>query len=421
MKKTVFLTLLLSLQAVAFGQADSCFTLLIRPTLLGAPYYDIFPITVTNQTQGNTFTMSDSLLHNCDLTGVEDFEAMGFSLSAVYPNPSEGKVDVTLTTARDGEVVLQLFDAQGRLKASNTVALEQGTHTVEVSLSGRGLHILRATSHGQSVYAKIVNLASLGGADVIRIGASVSVPQDSKGVQTQQDVRIGDKLVIKYFPFVYYVDSVQNGLFVFDARDYTYYRLLRDNDTLCWSPNSLKNKTIIIPLPYRNAFLTDHNGKHLIWKYLFFEDSTFTVVTNPECALVDIPQYITEQYFANGYISYTASENSLIVWPIEDGQYKYTLSPYIIDSSLVESTLDIYATETNEPDIHEKPCHHGEFQLNIYTMGNVFVMQRFLLPRTKVFPKAFIMQKGHMDPDDWFDTPPSTIGLYFLDDNEIDF
>ncbi len=423
MKKTVFLTLLLSLQAVAFGQADSCFTLLIRPTLLGAPYYDIFPITVTNQTQGNTFTMSDSLLHNCDLTGVEDFEAMGFSLSAVYPNPSEGKVDVTLTTARDGEVVLQLFDAQGRLKASNTVALEQGTHTVEVSLSGRGLHILRATSHGQSAYAKIVNLASSGGGDAVRVGATAGITPDIQTTKTQHNVRIGDKLAIRHShaPLVYYVDSVQNGLFIFDALDYVYYRLLRDNDTLCWSPNSLKNKTIIIPLPYRNAFLTDYNGKHLIWKYLFFEDSTFTVVTNPECALVDIPQYIQEQHFASGYIVYTAAENNLFVWPIEDGQYKYTLSPYIVDSSVVESTLDIYTTGTSESDIHEKPCHRGEFQLNIYTMGNVFVMQRFLKPRTKVFPKAFIMQKGHMDPDDWFDTPPPTIGLFFLDDNESDF
>ena len=54
-------------------------------------------------------------------------------------------------------------------------------------------------------------------------------------------------------------------------------------------------------------------------------------------------------------------------------------------------------------------------------MGNVFVMQRFLKPRTKAFPKAFIMQKGHMDPDDWFDSPPKTIGLYFLDDNEAIF
>ena len=414
---------LLVLQAVAFGQADSCFTLIIRPTLLGAPYYDIFPITVTNQTQGNTFTMSDSLLHNCDLTGVEDFEVRGFSLSAVYPNPSEGKADVTLTTGRDGNVVLQLFDVQGRLKASSTVALEQGTHTVEVSLSGRGLHILRATSHGQSVYTKIVNLASLGPSDAVRVGASISAARDSKGVLTQQNVQLGDKLAIRHSrsPLVYYVDSVQNGLFIFDALDYVYYHLLRDNDTLCWSPNSLKNKTIIIPLPYRNAFLTDHNVKHLIWKYIFFEDSTFTVVTNPECALVDIPQYIHEQHFANGYILYGTAENNLFVWPIVDGQYKYTLSPYMVDSNLVESSLDIYNAETGESGIYDKPCHRGEFQLNIYTMGNVFVMQRFLKPRTKVFPKAFIMQKGHMDPDDWFDTPPPTIGLYFLDDNESDF
>ena len=417
------MTLLLALQAAAFAQTDSCFTLYIQPTLLGAPYYDIFPITVTNQTQGTTFTMSDSLLHNCDLTGVEDFEAAGFSLSACYPNPSEGKANVTLTTVRDGDVLLQLFDAQGRLTASNTVALDRGAHTVEVSLSGRGLHILRATSHGQSVYTKIVNIAPSGHSDAVRVSGSAGVMQDIPAMKTQQSVRIGDKLAIRHShaPLVYYVDSVQSGLFIFDALDYVYYHLLRDNDTLCWSPNSFKNKTIIIPLPYRNAFLTDHNVTHLIWKYLFFEDSTFTVVTNPECALVDIPQYIQEQHFANGYIRYFTAENNLFVWPIEDGHYKYTLSPYIVDSSLVESTLDIYTTGTNESDTHEKPCHRGEFQLNIYTMGNVFVMQRFLEPRTKVFPNAFIMQKGHMDPDDWFDSPPKTIGLYFLDDNESDF
>lgn len=182
---------LLVLQVVAFGQADSCFTLYIRPTLLGAPYYDIFPITVTNQTQGTTFTMSDSLLHNCELTGVTEHDAAAFSLSSCYPNPCEGRANVTLTTARDGEVVLQLFDAQGRLKASSTVALEQGTHTVEVSLSGRGLHILRATSHGQSVHAKIVNLATSGHSDAVRVSGTAGITPDIPAMKTQQNVNVG--------------------------------------------------------------------------------------------------------------------------------------------------------------------------------------------------------------------------------------
>lgn len=182
---------LLVLQVVAFGQADSCFTLYIRPTLLGAPYYDIFPITVTNQTQGTTFTMSDSLLHNCELTGVTEHDAAAFSLSSCYPNPCEGRANVTLTTARDGEVVLQLFDAQGRLKASSTVALEQVTHTVEVSLSGRGLHILRATSHGQSVHAKIVNLATSGHSDAVRVSGTAGITPDIPAMKTQQNVNVG--------------------------------------------------------------------------------------------------------------------------------------------------------------------------------------------------------------------------------------
>ena len=416
---------LLVLQVVAFGQADSCFTLYIRPTLLGAPYYDIFPITVTNQTQGTTFTMSDSLLHNCDLTGVGDFEAKGFSLSAVHPNPSEGRADVTLTTGRDGNVMLQLFDEVGRLKASSTVALEQGTHTVEVSLSGRGLHILRATSHGQSVYAKIVNLASSGGGEAVKVSGTAGVEQDFKATKTQQNVNIGDKLALRYtghtLNLVTELDSVQSGIFVFNLRfNFSiWYRLLRDNDTLCWNQNSFKNKTVAIPLPFEKAFFYDYNANHLIWKYIYFQDSTFTVVTNPECPFGDIPQPMQEAIFHYGHIRFEDVTN-LLVWPIEDGQYKYTLSPYIVDSSLVESTLDIYTTESNESDTLEKPCHRGEFQLNIYTMDNVFVMQRFLKPRTKVFPKAFIMQKGHMDPNDWFDTPPPTIYMYFLENNYVD-
>ena len=255
---------LLVLQVVAFGQADSCFTLLIRPTLLGAPYYDIFPITVTNQTQGNTFTMSDSLLHNCDLTGVEDFGATGFSLSAVYPNPSEGKADVTLTTGRDGNVTLQLFDEVGRLKASSTVALEQGTHTVEVSLSGRGLHILRATSHGQSVYTKIVNLASLGHSDAVKVIGIADGMLDIPAMKTQQNVNVGDKLQLSNLGWNRHIlDSVRSGLFVVSVGENQYWNI-HQADTLFWDANSLKHRLVAIPLPYDNAFIDDYNPDYLM-------------------------------------------------------------------------------------------------------------------------------------------------------------
>ena len=393
MKKTIFLTFLLAaVQAVAFGQADSCFTLLIRPTLLGAPYYDIFPITVTNQTQGTTFTMEDSLLHNCELTGVAEHDAAAFSLSSCHPNPCEGRANVTLTTDRDGEVALQLFDAQGRLKAASNVVLERGAHTVEVSLSGRGLHILRATSHGQSVYAKIVNLASSGGGDYVRVCAIADVAQDTKVTKTQQNVRIGDRLAI---PGLWYynhiLDSVRSGLFV--VRTDNYWNI-HQADTVFWNENSLKYRLVAIPLPYENAFLDDYNPNHLIWKYIDFQDSTFYVYSNPSCPVTDIPQYLQYVSFENGYISLLRSDEPMQVWPLSTGFYKYRLTQYPIE---------------NDP-----YCIRCQGQLDVFSMDGTFIMRRYLKLRPGNFPKAFIMQKERMDPDDWFGDVPPMMNLFIV-------
>ena len=386
---------LLVLQVVAFGQADSCFTLLIRPTLLGAPYYDIFPFTVTNQTQGNTFTMSDSLLHNCDLTGVEDFEARGFSLSAVYPNPSEGKADVTLTTARDGNVVLQLFDEVGRLKASSTVALEQGTHTVEVSLSGRGLHILRATSHGQSVHAKIANLASLGHSDAVRVSGTAGITPDIPAMKTQQNVNIGDVLHIPGIGgSTHIIDSVRSGLFVVSVRESKYWNI-HQADTVFWDANSLKHRLVAIPLPYENAFLDDYNPDHLIWKYIDFQDSTFYVYPNPSCPVTDMSMMVNYFPFENGFITFYSELYDLVrVWPLSPGFYKYRVSQYPVE---------------NDP-----YCLRCQGQMDVFSMDGTFIMRRYLKLRPGNFPNAFIMQKGTADPDDWFGEMPPTMNLFIV-------
>lgn len=386
---------LLVLQVVAFGQADSCFTLLIRPTLLGAPYYDIFPITVTNQTQGNTFTMSDSLLHNCDLTGVEDFGATGFSLSAVYPNPSEGKADVTLTTGRDGNVTLQLFDEVGRLKASSTVALEQGTHTVEVSLSGRGLHILRATSHGQSVYTKIVNLASLGHSDAVKVIGIADGMLDIPAMKTQQNVNVGDKLQLSNLGWNRHIlDSVRSGLFVVSVGENQYWNI-HQADTLFWDANSLKHRLVAIPLPYDNAFIDDYNPDYLIWKYIEFQDSTFYVYPNPSCPLTVIPQSPTSVTFENGYIQIRlGGYDPMQVWPLPTGQYRYRLTQYPVE---------------NDP-----YCLRCQGQMDVFSMDGTFIMRRYLRLRPGNFPSAFIMQKGTADPDDWFGEMPPTMNLFIV-------
>ena len=389
MKKTIFLTFLLAaVQAVAFGQADSCFTLYVQPTLLGAPYYDIFPITVTNQTQGTTFTMEDSLLHNCELTGVAEHDAAAFSLSSCHPNPSEGRANVTLTTDRDGEVALQLFDAQGRLKAASTVVLERGAHTVEVSLSGRGLHILRATSHEQSVYAKIVNIAPSGCSDAIKVVGTAGIMQGIPAMKTQQNVNIGDKLQLSNLGWNHHIlDSVRSGLFVASVGENKYWNI-HQADTVFWDKNSLKYRLVAIPLPYENAFLDDYNPNHLIWKFIDFQDSTFYVQYNPSCPITDIPQYPTSFSFENGHIQIRQSGyDPMQVWPLSTGFYKYRLTQYPIE---------------NDP-----YCIRCQGQLDVFSMDGTFIMRRYLKLRPGNFPRAFIMLKGSMDPDDWFgDTPP---------------
>lgn len=384
---------LLVLQVVAFGQADSCFTLYIRPTLLGAPYYDIFPITVTNQTQGTTFTMSDSLLHNCELTGVEDFEARGFSLSAVYPNPSEGKANVTLATSRDGNVTLQLFDEVGRLKASSTMALERGTHTVEVSLSGRGLHILRVTSHGQSVHAKIVNLATSGHSDAVRVSGSAGVMQDIPAMKTQQNVRIGDKLAISGLWYNNHIlDSVRSGLFV--VRTDKYWNI-HQADTVFWEENSLRHRLVAIPLPYTNAFLDDYNPDHLIWKFIDFQDSTFYVYPNPSCPVTDMSMMVNYFPFENGFMRIYSELYDLVqVWPLSTGFYKYRLTQYPIE---------------NDP-----YCIRCQGQLDVFSLDGTFIMRRYLKLRPGNFPRAFIMQKDRMDPNDWFGDVPPMMNLFIV-------
>ena len=386
---------LLVLQVVAFGQADSCFTLLIRPTLLGAPYYDILPITVSNQTQGTTFTMSDSLLHNCDLTGVEDFEARGFSLSAVYPNPSEGKADVTLTTGRDGNVVLQLFDVQGRLKASSTVALEQGTHTVEVSLSGRGLHILRATSHGQSVYAKIVNLATSGHSDAVRVSGTAGIALDIPAMKTQQNVNIGDVLHIPGIgSSTHIINSVRSGLFVVSVRESKYWNI-HQADTLFWDANSLKHRLVAIPLPYDNAFIDDYNPDYLIWKYIEFQDSTFYVQSNPICPISNMSMMVNHFPFENGFIEFYGEMYDLVrVLPLSSGSYKYRITQYPVE---------------NDP-----YCLRCQGQMDVFSMDGTFIMRRYLKLRPGNFPNAFIMQRGTADPDDWFGEMPPVMNLFIV-------
>ena len=395
MKKTIFLTLLLAaVQAVTYGQADSCFTLLIQPTLLGAPYYDIFPITVTNQTQGTTFTMEDSLLHNCELTGVTEHDAAAFSLSSCHPNPCEGRANVTLTTDRDGEVALQLFDAQGRLKAASNVVLERGAHTVEVSLSGRGLHILRATSHEQSVYAKIVNIAPSGCSDAIKVVGTAGVMQDIPAMKTQQNVNVGDKLQISNLGWNHPVlDSVRSGLFVASVGENKYWNI-HQADTVFWDKNSLKYRLVAIPLPYENAFLDDYNPNHLIWKYIDFQDSTFYVYSNPSCPVTDIQQYLQYVSFENGYISLHRSDEPMQVWPLSTGFYKYRLTQYPIE---------------NDP-----YCIRCQGQLDVFSMDGTFIMRRYLKLRPGNFPKAFIMLKGSMDPNDWFGDVPPMMNLFIV-------
>jgi hypothetical protein len=82
-----------------------------------------------------------------------------FAITALYPNPANDLLNLTLSTVQAGVVTLALYDLSGRLVESQTVPADSAGEMkvkMDVSLLSEGIYILRATQEGVEAMAKMV-------------------------------------------------------------------------------------------------------------------------------------------------------------------------------------------------------------------------------------------------------------------------
>ena len=173
MKKTTLLTfMLVALQAAVFAQADSCFTLHIRPSYAGIPIaFD--RIDIENITQGNSFTMGDTLLSNCSVGIMGYCMKNTFSISDCFPNPFKGNTSVQIKTFMSGKMHVELYDLTGNLLAAHDFMLDGGTHLLSVHVHTQGIYSLRATFGGQSRQIKMISTGNTDDRNLIVITSSI--------------------------------------------------------------------------------------------------------------------------------------------------------------------------------------------------------------------------------------------------------
>ncbi|MEM8892470.1 MAG: N-acetylmuramoyl-L-alanine amidase, partial [Bacteroidota bacterium] len=128
------------------GHRDGCNTL--------CPGANLFPL-IASQVRNN----ADSILTACtSVTSLEDFNQI--SELNVYPNPSEGEIEVSWTAIKSGEVVMEVLNYQGQVFMQRDVNLFFGKQSLQLNLPNMssGIYLLRFRNKKGTLTRKIVLL-----------------------------------------------------------------------------------------------------------------------------------------------------------------------------------------------------------------------------------------------------------------------
>ncbi|MFH0883782.1 MAG: S8/S53 family peptidase, partial [bacterium] len=81
-----------------------------------------------------------------------------FTLSSVWPNPTNGFIRLRLQTREGGSAELALFDLLGRQVMRRSVMIVAGVNSLDLSLDGiaSGVYLIRVTQRGETQSRKIV-------------------------------------------------------------------------------------------------------------------------------------------------------------------------------------------------------------------------------------------------------------------------
>jgi uncharacterized protein (TIGR02145 family) len=153
-----------------------------------------------SQNWQETLYYPDTVLIMRGTTGVDDWKDIReMKLSQNVPNPFEGKSVVELQLPEDGEVLIGVYDMNGKKVVDYVKTLEFGIHQFEIALSTPQIYLLTVQSGGKTASIKMVNTGRAG-ADVVRYlgvkslsSASKEVKSGTKGM-VNKPFRLGDEM-----------------------------------------------------------------------------------------------------------------------------------------------------------------------------------------------------------------------------------
>jgi len=134
-------------------------------------YVQLNRVTITNLTKGwqETIYWPDTTLTMQNGTGINDVEMHGgasLQLSQNNPNPFTGTTEVSLTVAKEDEVMLDIMDVNGKTVGTHRIRPQADIHQFRVTLSTAGTYVMTARQNGQISSIKMV---CIGGGDGNRI------------------------------------------------------------------------------------------------------------------------------------------------------------------------------------------------------------------------------------------------------------
>ena len=125
---------------------------------------------------------------NIGVTSVEEFgqDGNGVRLFQNVPNPFDGVTDFALQLPEASDVLLEIYDLNGKVEATYKGSLDPGTHQFRAWLESPQTYLLNARTENGTVRIKMVNTGKAGQSRIEYIGKGASLrvenpKNDSKG------------------------------------------------------------------------------------------------------------------------------------------------------------------------------------------------------------------------------------------------
>lgn len=259
MKRLFSIVLFVLLSVIVMGQMADNFSVRFIGRLNDSRYLRMDSVKFTNTTRGWTETVvyPDTMIVVNATVNVSDAEMSAVGFEQNVPNPFDCHTSVELAIPHDENVMLQLFDAEGKQCAELNVALNAGSHMFEITAAKPQTYILKAIAGEHTYSVRMVNVGS-GGNDGINYSGYVGLPVK---LYSDHEFVLGD--VIQYVGYATIDGNVVESRTITQALyisqevilQFTYY-LRPSVETLAATEISLTSAKI-------NALITNDGGAEI--------------------------------------------------------------------------------------------------------------------------------------------------------------